>query len=137
MADHERAMLAYATLASLAWRKKQLPGRDRFLVLTGASACRAGWPEVAERCRALILANNPRHRVAANPTFVEAMRDPDFAPFLRQQERFCGYERAEHLLRELAIDLAGAPDTGDVSAGERALALIEKPDAPGTSAPVA
>ena len=36
MPDHERAMLAYCKLAELSQEKRQLPGRDKFLVLAGA-----------------------------------------------------------------------------------------------------
>ncbi len=104
MRNHERAMLAYALLADLSQQKGQYLGRDKFLVLTAAAACRAGWLEVANRCQVLILANNPVHLVSRYELFPDAMRDFDFESFLKQLERFCGYEKAEHLLNELELE---------------------------------
>lgn len=124
MADHERAMLAFVQLAVLSQQKGQLPGRDKFLVLAAASACRAGWPEVAERCRELVLEHNPAHIVGRSPTFVDTMRSPDFAPFLRQLERFASYEKAEHLLAELGINPSPPQKDDGRNAGEYALALL-------------
>ena len=122
MPDHERAMLAYVNLAAISSQKRQLAGRDRFLILAGAAACRAGWLDVAERCRQLVLDHNGRHQVGRSASFADAMRSADFLQYLRQQERFCGYERAEFLLRELGID-AAAP--AGVDAGTHALGLLE------------
>lgn len=124
MRDHERAMLAYVKLAETSQAKRQLQGCDKFLILAGAAACRAGWPEIADRCRMLVLANNPAHLVGRFELFTDAMRSCDFAPFLKQLERFCGYERAEHLLNQLEIDVE-LPSTKSVkSIGEFALELL-------------
>ncbi|MGD9853422.1 MAG: hypothetical protein AB7U20_00570 [Planctomycetaceae bacterium] len=120
--DPERAMLMYAEMASIAARKQQMIGRDRFLVLAGAAATRAGWPDIAERCRDLIAARAPRHVIAQHRSFAEALRDEEFAPFLRQTERFCSPERAEHLLSEMAIALP-EPRSGE-STGDLARALL-------------
>jgi hypothetical protein len=57
-----------------------------------AAACRAGWLEVADRCRQLVLEHNAAHRLGRHPTVAESLRHPDFAPFLKQLERLCGYE---------------------------------------------
>lgn len=123
MPDHERAMLAYATLARISAEKQQLDGRDRFLILAGAAACRAGWLEVAARCRELVLAHNPHHLLAGHSSFPDAVRSDEFAPFLRQLERNCGYERAEHLLREVGIEPPVA-DMPELDAGRAALLLL-------------
>eukprot|EP00913_Durusdinium_trenchii_P013378 g12559.t1 len=93
-------MLAYLTLARVSDEKQQANGRDRFRILAGVAACRAGCLDVAERCRELVIEGNPKHLLARFPTMPEALREPEFAPFLRQLERFCGYEQAEHFLRE-------------------------------------
>jgi len=118
----ERAMLMYARLASIASRKRQLIGRDRFLILTGVAATHAGWPEVSDRCRELIAAHAPRHLITHYPSFADALRDDDFAPFARQTERFCPPERAEHLLSEMAIPVP-APGS-DQPAGTLALSWL-------------
>ena len=124
MPDHELAMLAYVKLADLSHRKRQLLGRDKFLILAGAAACRAGWPKVSERCRELVICNNPLHLINKSPSFADALRDENFQPFLKQLERFCPYEKAEHLLRELGID-AGVPDSPQpVNSGQLALNLL-------------
>ncbi len=124
MPDHERAMLAYATLAQISAEKRQLQGRDKFLVLAGAAACRAGWPDVANRCRALILENNPAHRIGSFPSFADAMRDDDFLALLKGRQRFCTYERAEHILQQLEMEVAPAGSDTAATAGDRALALL-------------
>ena len=128
MADHERAMLLYVKLAELSQQKSQLPGRDKFLVLAASSACRAGWPAVAERCRALVLLHNRAHLVGHCATFVDTMRSADFEPFLRQLERFCSFEKAEHLLAELNIDVSPPQPGSNQSAGEYALAMLADND---------
>src|ERR1700722_8969465 len=101
--DHESAMLAYAKLAQVSQQKHQLIGRDKLLVLAAAAACRAGWLEVGERCRQLVLEHNPAHRIGSYPTAADALRSADFAPLLAQLERLCGYERAEFLVTELGM----------------------------------
>jgi hypothetical protein len=124
MPDAEREMQVYLELADFSQQKQQLLGRDKFLILAAAAACRAGWPSVAEQCRELVLENNRSHLVGRFARFTDAMRDDDFEPFLKQLERFCGYERAEHLLATLEID-PGGPATED--AGERAAEIFARP----------
>lgn len=103
MHDHDLAMLTYVKLADLSQQKRQPIGRDKFLLLAGVEACRAGWPEIADRCRELVLHHNAAHLVGRFPTLPDALRDPEFQTFLKQLERFCPWERAEHLLQELTI----------------------------------
>ena len=128
MHDHERAMLAYARLAAISQQKQQLPGRDKFLILAGAAACRAGWLDVAARCRELVLGHNPQHLLGENASFPDALRSPEFEPFLKQLRRQCGYERAEHLLGELGIDPAVPAERDQTSAGDYALGLLRFED---------
>ncbi len=122
MNDHPRAMLAYARLAQISHAKKQLQGRDRFLVLAGAAACRSGCLDVAERCRTLILANNRSHMIGRFGSFAQAMRDEDFLTFLQRRARLCSYERAEHLLAEL--NLNEPVDDELTPVGQRALDIL-------------
>ena len=128
MHDHERAMLAYVKLADVSQQKQQLPGRDKFLILAGAAACRAGWLDVAARCRELVLSHNPHHLLREHDSFPDALRSAEFEPFLKQLERQCGYERAEHLLGELGIDPAVPPERRDASVGEYGLGLLSFTD---------
>ncbi len=124
MPDHERAMLVYARLASLAWQKQQFWGRDKFLILAGAAACRAGYRDVAERCRRLVLEHNSRHTIGGHSSFAQAMRSPAFRPFLKRLERFCNYEKAEHLLAELRVDPNLPEAENGKSAGQWVLELL-------------
>ena len=123
MRDHERAMLAYLELAAISHEKHQPLGRDRFLILAGAEACRAGWPEVADRCGSIVRAANPVHLVGRFSTFADAMRDAGFTPLVAQLERTCPLETAEALLAGQGVSLdalRGAEETaGD--AAERSL----------------
>ncbi|MGH7127476.1 MAG: hypothetical protein ACREJB_04235 [Planctomycetaceae bacterium] len=128
MRDHQRGMLVFLSLAWVSQRKRQRLGRDRFLLLTAREACRAGWLDVAARCREIVLAGSPGHLIGQSPTVADALRDDDFQPFLRQLERFCSYEHAEHLLagQESAPPLP--PADSPVSAGEFALQLLAAPE---------
>lgn len=100
--QYEAAMRNYARLAVISWQRKQLPGRDRLLVLCGAAACRAGFLNVASRCRELVQEQNPRHLLQRYDSFPDAMRSEEFAPYLRQLERQCSPEHAEFLLERMA-----------------------------------
>lgn len=127
MTADERAMLAYVQLADVARQKRQSLGADRFLVLAGAAACRAGWLDVADRCRHHVLEDNPNHLLSRHNTFAKAMRSDDFRTFLKQLQRFCGYERAEHLLRELNIAPEVAPGNAETTAGRSAIEVLSGP----------
>jgi hypothetical protein len=138
--NHESAMLAYVKLAAVSERKHQLIGRDKLLVLATAAAGRAGWIDVADRCRQLVLEHNPAHLIGRFSTAADALRSPDFTPLLNQLERMCSYERAEFLLNELGGEAAGGspaasePDADagaadQQDAGQIALALLgRRPD---------
>ena len=120
--NHESAMLAYVRLADVSQRKQQLIGRDKLLVLAAAAACRAGWIDVGERCRELVLDHNPAHLIGTFPTAADAVRSSEFTPLLNQLERMCGYERAEFLVSELGLE--PQPEDGARDAGQIALSLL-------------
>jgi hypothetical protein len=125
--NHESAMLAYVRLAEVSQRKQQLIGRDKLLVVAAAAACRAGWIDVGERCRQLVLEHNPAHLIGTFPTVADALRSSDFTPLLNQLERMCGYERAEFLVSELGLE--AEPQEEDRNAGQIALSLLgESPE---------
>jgi hypothetical protein len=135
MHDRGEQMLAYIKLAGLSQSRRQLGPRDKFLVLAAAAAHRSGWPAVAERCRELVLSNNPAHLLRRWPTYDQAAADADFAPFLKQLMRFCPLERAEHLLAQLEITAALPPLQSQLSAGDYALLLLGRSEPPGAAAP--
>lgn len=122
MPDHEIAMCGYVQLAVISDQKQQAQPRDRFLLLAGVEACRAGWLEVAERCRTLIVAANPRHQLHWHATMADALRDPDFQQLAARWEKYCPFEQAEHLLLQLGRSPEG--DQPDVPRGERMLQLL-------------
>src|SRR5580700_909047 len=122
--NHESAMLAYVRLADVSQRKHQLIGRDKLLVLAAAAACRAGWIDVGERCRQLVLEHNPAHLIGTFPTAADAVRNDNFTPLLNQLERMCRYERAEFLVSELGLEANPEGDKRD--AGQIALSLLSR-----------
>jgi hypothetical protein len=122
MHDHEIAMCAYVQLAVISDEKQQAPTRDRFLLLAGVEACEAGWLEVADRCRTLILATNSAHQLKRFATMADALRDPDFQKLVAKWEKYCPFEQAEHLLTQLGRAPEG--DQLDVPRGERMLQIL-------------
>ena len=100
MGDQESAMLAFCRLARISHDRSQAQGRDRFLLLAGVAACRAGWPAIAERCRSLIVTSQPRHFLAASATLADALREDANEGFFRKANLLCSFEQAEHLLTE-------------------------------------
>ncbi|MBS0204654.1 MAG: hypothetical protein JSS49_17250 [Planctomycetes bacterium] len=124
MHDHEIAMCAYVQLAVISDDKHQAQARDRFLLLAGAEACQAGWLDVADCCRARIIAANPAHQVHHHATMADALRDPDFQKLVTKWARYCPFEQAEHLLLQLGRSPAG--DLPELSRGERMLQLLNE-----------
>jgi hypothetical protein len=106
MALHEKATLCYGQLACLSHEKSQPLMRDRFLLLMAASACRAGWPEIAAIGHRLLMAFAPQHQATRFATMADGLRDEEFAKVVQHWEKFCPLERAEMLLSELG----DAPD---------------------------
>jgi len=126
MLDHDAAMIAFVKLAGVAQSRGQLLQRDKFLLLAGSAACYAGWLPVAERCRHLVLVNNPAHLIGHYDSFALALGDEEFQTFIKQLARFCSYEKAEHHLTQLKI-APGFPLASDkLSMGDYALLLLGK-----------
>lgn len=121
--NEDRATLMFARLAAVAAERGQSAGRDRFLILAGIAATRAGWPAVAARCHHLVTTSAPRHLLGRYASFAEALRDPDFEQFCRQLRRFCSPERAEHLLNELG--LAPEPDAAEPDSEDDVLRILQ------------
>ncbi len=137
MSDPDLAVIRYLELAKISQAKNQRSGSDRFLILAGVAACRTGWLDVAERCRERVLEHNPHHLLGRWPTLPDALRSDDFAPFLKQLERFCSSERAEMLLSELEADvrLSGEIPPREQALKQLAAALWKTPAANGEAGP--
>ncbi len=93
----ERIMLNYLFLAAESHRKKQLPGRDRFLILAMITSYERGFPELADRFREIIVRDSPHHLLSRYTNSEEAMQSEDFRVLGKQVRRFCTTERAEQL----------------------------------------
>lgn len=104
MNDQEQRMLAYATLAEESRLRGQQSGYMRFVILAGIAACRSGWSSVAARCRELVLDANSRHLLSDFGSLEDALRSEEFKPYLHHLERFCTFERAEHLLEQMEFE---------------------------------
>jgi hypothetical protein len=124
MLNHDAIMLAYVKLAGVSQSRGQLGPRDKFLILAGVTACHAGWPLVANRCRELVLAHNPAHLLGGYETIAAALNDADFLTFLKQLSKFCPFEQAEHHLSQLEIHPGAPPAALGISHGEYALLLL-------------
>jgi hypothetical protein len=117
-------MLAYASLAEESRRKGQQNGYLRFVILSGVAACRSGWSSVSSRCRELVLGLNPHHLLTNYNSLEEALRSDEFQPFLQHLDRFCTFERAEHLLEQLKLDWK--PDEETFELESTVLKLLER-----------
>jgi hypothetical protein len=115
--NHEIAMLSFTRLARISHETPHPLGRDRFLVLAGREACLAGWLDVAERCRTLILAENPHHFLSQSESFPDALRDAAKAGYFATFDSFCSFEQAEHLLYQNGEPFEATPE----NAGETAM----------------
>ncbi len=114
--NDETAIGAFARLAEISQQKGQFIQRDKFLLLTGIAACRAGCIDIAARCRDIVLAHNPQHLIRRYDSLPDALRSDDFETFHNQLERFCTFEKAEYLLSEFDIaetTTSGAPQTAE------------------------
>lgn len=99
-----RAMV-YLALAHRSHARGPWPARDRLLLLAAGAASRAGWALEANRCRTLVLRDNPRHLVGKHTTIEQALGHPDYQPFDHQLQRLCPLEKAEWLLQQQEIEL--------------------------------
>jgi hypothetical protein len=124
MDDHDAVMLAFVKLAGISQSRDQLGPRDKFLVLAGVAASRAGHPAVAQRCRELVLANNRAHLLKRYETFTRALEDGEFQTYFKQVSRFCSYEKAEHHLSQLDISAELPKITAKLSPEDYALLLL-------------
>jgi hypothetical protein len=128
MLDHEAALVAFVKLAGIAQSKRQWSQRDKFLLLAGLAAARAGLRDVASRCRELVLLHNSMHLIKNYTTLETALDDADFQPFVVFLQRFCSYERAEHYLTQLNISPGLPTRNGHLGAANYALLLLSKAD---------
>ena len=123
MRDHEAAMCVYCQLAVISQQKQQSQVRDRFLLLAGVEACRAGWPEVAACCHKKLVISNPAHQANRFATLAEALRNEEFQQLVVHWERYCPFEKAEAMLLQVDPTISETPDE---PAGERMLKILAK-----------
>lgn len=116
-------MMTFTRLARISHDRRQATGRDRFLVLAGQEACQAGWLDIAESCRRLVLETNPHHFLSRSGNFPDALRDEANRGFLAKLDQFCSFEHAEHLLIQNEEPLEASED---VDAGQVARQELEK-----------
>ncbi|MFT5325884.1 MAG: hypothetical protein ACI8P0_003757 [Planctomycetaceae bacterium] len=128
MRNHEIAMLSFARLARISHETPHPGGRDRFLVLAGREACLAGWLDVAERCRDLVLFRNAHHFLSQSDTFPDAMRDESNAGYFANFDSFCSFEQAEHLLSQNDETVIESPDYAGAAAIQE-LSSLDQPTA--------
>lgn len=126
MRNHEIAMLTFARLARISHETPHPAGRDRFLVLAGKEACLAGWLDVADRCRDLVLMGNAHHFLSQSETFPDAMRDESNAGYFATFDSFCSFEQAEHLLSQNDEPIEAPPE----DAGQAAILELSSLDTP-------
>lgn len=126
MHDHEAAMQVYVQLVAICDQKRQPQVRDRFLLLAGVEACRAGWLDVAECCHRRLIASNPAHQAHRFPNFADALRDADFQKLVEHWERYCPFEKAEAMLSEL--EPPATVVSPDLTLGEWMLKLLNHHD---------
>lgn len=108
MADHDAAATAYLRLAVISHERSQALQRNKFLVLGGMEALQAGRTPVAERCRQVVLGFNSAYILKRWPDLKTAFAAEEFQAYYKQLQRFCSYERAEHLLIGLGESAAAA-----------------------------
>lgn len=106
MSEAIEKLAVYLHLAKAAWKKLQMPDRDRLFVIAAVHASQMNLETIAQYCRFLILKNNPGHMVRRWPEVREAMMDEDFLYFYKQVHRRFPIEKAESMLAELGIDRA-------------------------------
>ena len=123
MRDHDVAMRVYVQLAVISHQKQQAQVRDRFLMLAGVEACRAGCPDVAARCREKLIMANPVHQASRHATLADALRDEEFQQLVVKWERYCPFEKAEAMLRQLNLP----PDEPtDLAIGEQLVKMLDE-----------
>ena len=91
----------YTDLADWHERQRQMPMRDRFLVLAADTALSLGDDQEAERLRQQLLQKNPHHMQRPFSTFAEALRSPDVQRYLHDLRRTYPPEAAQTLFESL------------------------------------
>lgn len=103
MLSDELQLLNFLFLAAESHQKQQIPGRDRFLILSLITACETGFPELADQCEQIILRDSSHHLISRYANAIEAMQSEEFQVFAKQMRRFCTTERAEQLAQGLGF----------------------------------
>jgi hypothetical protein len=105
MPSSDLTLSAFLQLARISNERGQMMPRNKFLILSAAAACDSGCLLIAERCRDVVLDNNPAHMLNRFETIPDALRSTEFQVYLKQLRKFCSVERAEQLLAIQDIEL--------------------------------
>lgn len=111
MTEDHFALAMYLHLARASELRRRWMVRDKLLLVCAQRAQGLGLSELAEHCRARILAHNPGHLVGHFATIAEAAGDERFAALSQQAERAYSGEKAEYMLQSLGIELGRAEAT--------------------------
>lgn len=124
MQDPASPLTLYLHLARTSDLRRQPMVTNKLILLAGAAAFEQQLPEIAERCREIVLARNPRHLLRKWPTFAEAYPAEGFQTLLKQLRKQYSPEKAEHMLGSLGVELGREHELYE-SSHEYASALLE------------
>ncbi len=105
----------YQRLAEAHQAQGKYQERDRFLVLALDAAHQAGQTKAADQLRGRILELNPNHLIKPYPSFVDALKSPNFTNYLMQLRKNYPPAIAQALWQEVGsntIPMPIRPKTG-------------------------
>jgi hypothetical protein len=105
MQEPASPLAVYLHLARTSDLRRQPMITDKLILLAGALAHEQHLPEIAERCREIVLARNPQHLLRKWAKFADAYPSEGFQTLLKQLRKQYSPEKAEHMLGTLGIEL--------------------------------
>ena len=101
----ERLAVLYLQLVGASTRRGPTATRVRLLLLAALHASESGWTEEADTCRELVLSTSPHHLIGRFATFADAALSDEFQALVRQLQRQCPQEMADHLATRQQVDV--------------------------------
>ncbi|QDV31131.1 hypothetical protein Spb1_30690 [Planctopirus ephydatiae] len=114
--NHEQACWNYLKLASVADQKGQWLPRNRLLLMVSITAARAGWLDLADKARQLLIASNPRHPLNSPLPIANSLNQESVQSLIDRYSRQVNYERAEHLVLQSHDAQNLSPETSEYQA---------------------
>lgn len=111
--NHEQACWNYLKLASVADQKGQWLPRNRLLLMVSITAARAGWLDLADKARQLLIASNPRHPLNSPLPIANSLNQESVQSLIDRYSRQVNYERAEHLVLQSHDAQSLPPETSE------------------------